>query len=50
MTCLEMDTTMMSDMDYINILPDMDRMDIEESSFLKGSFFMGGNTTKLDTS
>lgn len=31
-----MDTTMMSDMgEYLNILPDMvDRMDIEESSFL----------------
>jgi hypothetical protein len=38
-----MDTTMMSDMEYINDLPDMDRMDIEDSSFLKGSFFMNGN-------
>ena len=39
---IEMDTTMLSEMDYLNIMPDMDRMDIEESSFLKGSFLMNG--------
>ncbi len=39
----KMDTTVLSEQDYINMLPDMDRMDIEESSFMKGgtSFFGG---------
>jgi hypothetical protein len=37
-----MDTTMMSEMDYINMLPQMDIMDIEDSSFLKSSFLMSG--------
>jgi hypothetical protein len=32
-----MDTTIMSEMEYINILPDMDQY-IDDSSFLKGSF------------
>jgi hypothetical protein len=45
---LKMDTTMMSDIDYLNILPDMeDRMDIEECSFLKLNNSQGN---KLDTS
>ena len=47
---IEMDTTMLSEMDYLNIMPDMDRMDIEESSFLKGSFLMNGPLNRLDTS
>lgn len=39
----KMDTTIMSEMEYINILPDMEKMDMEkmdedDSSFLKGSF------------
>jgi hypothetical protein len=34
-----MDITMMSDMEYLNILPDMDpRMDMDDMSFFKGSF------------
>ena len=37
-----MDTTQLSDIEYINILPDMDMMD--DSSFLKGSFVNGGGT------
>jgi len=46
-----MDTTMLSENDYLNIMPDMDRMDIEESSFLKGtSFFANGPITRLDNS
>ncbi len=38
---LEMDTTILSDQDLLNNLnlPDMDRMDIEESSFLKNNSF-----------
>ena len=28
----------MSDIDYINIFPDMEHQDIDDSSFLKGSF------------
>lgn len=40
----------MSDMDYLNILPDMDRMDIEESSFLKSTSFILNNGNKLDNS
>ena len=32
---LEIDTTMMSELEYINILPDME---LDDSSFLKGSF------------
>jgi hypothetical protein len=36
---IEMDTTIMSEMEYINILPDMENMD--DSSFLKGSFVNG---------
>ena len=39
---IKMDTTMMSEMDYINMLPQMDIMDIEDSSFLKSSFLMSG--------
>lgn len=31
----EMDTTLMSELEYINILPDME---LDDSSFLKGSF------------
>ena len=42
---LKMDTTMNSDVD---LLPDMERMDIEESSFLKNNSFLNG--PKLDTS
>lgn len=30
-----MDTTLMSEIEYINILPDME---LDDSSFLKGSF------------
>lgn len=29
---------MMSDIDYINILPDMEKIDMDDSSFLRGSF------------
>ena len=49
---LEMDTTMMSEIEYNNMLPEL--MDIEESSFFKAgnSFVMngGGAQSKLDTS
>ena len=38
-----MDTTVLSEQDYLNILPDMDRMDIEESSFMKGNSFFTTN-------
>ena len=34
-----MDTTILSDQDLFNNIPDMDRMDIEESSFLKNTSF-----------
>lgn len=38
----------MSEIEYINILPDMD---IDDSSFLKGSFVNGnGSTAKNDKS
>ena len=40
-----MNTTMMSEIEYINILPDMERYDqymMDDSSFLKGSFVVGG--------
>ncbi len=35
-----MDTTMMSEIEYINIFPDMEKLDqeMDDSSFLKGSF------------
>lgn len=34
---IEMDTTLISEIDYINILPDMD---MDDSSFLKTSLFV----------
>jgi hypothetical protein len=34
----KVDSTIMSDIDYINIIPDMGNEDIDDSSFLKGSF------------
>ncbi len=34
-----MDTTVFSDQDILNNLPELDRMDIEESSFMKGNSF-----------
>jgi len=34
----KMDTTMMSEIEYLNFLPDIERIDIDDSSFLKGSF------------
>lgn len=39
-TILEMDTTIMSEIEYLNILPDIEKMDqeMDDSSFLKGSF------------
>lgn len=33
-----MDTTMMSEMEYLNILPDIEKFDLDDISFLKGSF------------
>jgi hypothetical protein len=44
----EMDTTMLSDIDYLNILPDMDKMDIEESSFLKGNSSFNNNQSSTN--
>lgn len=48
------DTTMMSDIDYFNNMLHqsdmMDRMDIEESSFLKSSFLITNGNNKLDNS
>lgn len=38
-----MDTTLISEIEYINILPDMD---MDESSFLKGSFINGTANNK----
>ncbi len=35
---VEVDSTVISEIEYLNILPDMD---IDESSFLKGSFVNG---------
>jgi hypothetical protein len=40
-----MDTTMMSEIEYINILPDMEEMD--DSSFLKGSFVDKSGPVKM---
>jgi hypothetical protein len=37
-----MDTTLISEIEYINILPDMD---IDDSSFLKGSFVNGNSVS-----
>lgn len=36
----KMDTTIMSEMEYINILPDIEKLEqeMDDSSFLKGSF------------
>lgn len=39
LSILEMDTTVFSDQDILNNLPELDRMDIEESSFMKGNSF-----------
>ena len=47
-----MDTTMMSEMDYLNFLPDIDgKIDMDDSSFLKGSFVekSGGIKTKVES-
>lgn len=46
-----MDTTIMSEIEYINILPDMEKMDMNDSSFLKGSFVNGqiqNDTSQLE--
>lgn len=46
-----MDTTMMSEMEYINILPDLEKINLDDSSFLKGgSFFVNPSYNKLDNS
>ena len=45
---IEMDTTMLSEIDYLNILPDMDKMDIEESSFLKGNSSFNNNQSSTN--
>lgn len=42
-----MDTTLISEIEYINILPDMD---MDDSSFLKGSFVNGQGQGKNDKS
>lgn len=42
----KMDTTIMSDIDYINIFPDLENQDIDDSSFLKGSLFEKGSSPK----
>ncbi len=44
---LEMDTTLISEIEYINILPDMEMDDI---SFLKGSFVNGTGNNKNESS
>jgi hypothetical protein len=40
-TSIENDTTILSEMEYINILPNLENMDMNDSSFLKGSFVNG---------
>jgi hypothetical protein len=47
----KMDTTMMSEMDYLNFLPDIEKLDMDDSSFLKGSFMekTGGIRTKVES-
>jgi len=40
-----MDTTLMSEIEYINILPDMD---MDDSSFLKSSFVNGNGLIRTD--
>jgi hypothetical protein len=42
-----MDTTLISEIEYINILPDME---LDDSSFLKSSFVNGANANKNDKS
>ncbi len=42
-----MDTTLISEIEYINILPDMEMDDI---SFLKGSFVNGTGNNKNESS
>jgi len=44
---IEMDTTVISDIEYINILPDLD---MDDSSFLKGSFVNGSAAVRNDNS
>lgn len=33
-----MDTTIISEIEYLNFLPDIEKIDMDDSSFLKGSF------------
>lgn len=44
---IEMDTTVISEIEYINILPDME---MDDSSFLKGSFVNGTSNVKNENS
>lgn len=41
-----MDTTLISEIEYINILPELE---LDDSSFLKGSFVNGTNNAKNDS-
>ena len=47
---IEMDTTVLSDQDFLNNIPDLDRMDIEESSFLKNNSFFALPPPKQESS
>lgn len=40
-----MDTTLISEIEYINILPELE---LDDSSFLKGSFVNGSSNVKND--
>lgn len=46
-----MDTTMMSEIEYLNFLPDIEKLDMDDSSFLKGSFVekTGGLKLKVES-
>jgi hypothetical protein len=43
------DTTVISDVDYLNLLPDIEKVDIDETgSFFKGSFMTGSIIKKIE--